>query len=225
MRPIACLLALAVSLCAASLALAQDGMKDRTASAPSAAPAAPVLVSVLGADMSTLCHDADIERARRVAEACDGKTRCRFTPETGTEASEACARDSVVLWNCGDGRTRQSPLAPEPGQSREIVMECPQPAVAAVAAVKPAPKDGTETVNAEGRMQELATVRPAAKPLIDMSEAGVDAELTRMEHTKFDDPRSSAPPAVRLNDIHRDLWKAPDHSPSVSSPGRWGPVP
>jgi hypothetical protein len=214
MRPIACLLALAVSLCAVSLAFAQDGTKIQAASTSGAAAAVPVLISVLGADMSTLCHDADLERARRVAEACDGKTLCRFTPEIGTEASEACARDSVVLWNCGDGRTRQAPLAPEPGQSREIVMECAPPAAAAatsapatVAAVNPPSqpsRDSTETVHAEGRIRELAAVRPAAKPLIDMSEAGVGAELTRMEHTKFDDQRSSAPPAARLNDIHRD---------------------
>lgn len=215
MKPIVCLPVLAVLaavLGAASFARAQE---QATGTA-----AAPVLVNVMGAEMSSLCHDADIERARRVSDACDGKTQCRFTPEAGTESSEACARDSVVLWNCGDGKTREAKLAPEPGESREIVMACAQPAVSVAAAMPPpasaqaapAVKDGTETVTSESRKAGL-TARPVPPPVLDASAAGVAREQARMNSEMHFDPTAVGMTGVRLKVLHDQIYSKPDHSP------------
>ena len=85
MKPIACLLALASLLCATHFAMAQGGPQvERVA-------AAPGRVQLLGADMAANCKAGDIERAHRLADACEGKRQCSFTPEVGDPAGEACA--------------------------------------------------------------------------------------------------------------------------------------
>lgn len=178
-------------LFAAFLVCAGAGALAQTAKAP------PSLVVVLGADMAASCKEADTERARKVAAACNDKQQCAFTPAMGDAASEACARDSVVLWNCGDGRTREAALAPKDGQSREIRLECPKMAVATdepqkpdnteavkVAAQPQKPQsqkpDTTETVKVEGKQisPALMALRRSVAPL-DMSEAGVSREMNR----------------------------------------------
>ena len=99
MKRTACLLALAAS--AGGFALAQ------TAPRP-----APVLVEVIGAEMSSRCRESDVARARKVSEACDGKQQCAFMPEATDDAGEACARESLLLWRCGaTGEARSMPLA------------------------------------------------------------------------------------------------------------------
>lgn len=214
-----CLFA-ALLLCAGSVAMGQ------TARAPKPTPS---LVVVLGAEMGASCKDADTQRARKLAAACNDKQQCAFTPEVGDEASEACARDSVVLWNCGDGLTRQAALAPQAGQSREIRMECPKTAVAAAEPQKPDAQksDSTETVKVEGKQTSAALMglRQSTAPL-NMSEAGVDREYNRAmtQSAKgmpgvFSDANGRAVTSVdhtdgqqMLDDLHGNRYGRDDHS-------------
>lgn len=165
MKPIACLLLpAAIVLGGLHLALAQGA-------------ASPVLVEVVGAEMSSLCREADIARARRLAEACEGKQQCRFTPEAADAAGEACARDSVVLWRCGAGETRQVPLAPAPGRSREITMACEQPVLAAApppAAPAPPPTTIVASIVPPNEAPETVTVT-TPRPVEPRVEAPVRA--------------------------------------------------
>jgi hypothetical protein len=179
MKQIALPLILAASL--GGIALAQT--VSRTA---------PVLLEVIGADMSGLCREEHAARARRVSEECDGKQQCSFTPETGDAAAEACARDSVVFWRCGEnGEAHSMPLGRAAGQSREIRMACEQPGLAAAPPVPVAPPNivvASTAPAAEG--QEFITVtvttprlsEPRVQPPVRASEARVDAEMERIRN-------------------------------------------
>jgi hypothetical protein len=215
MKLTACLLVLAASLGVAPVALAQNASQR--------AAVMPGRVQLLGADMAANCKAGDIARAHKLADACEGKQQCSFTPEPGDAAAEACARDSMALWDCGDGKTRYAALAPQrANQSREIKLECAPNAVASAAApaaqmptAQPVTNDATETVKADG--VKLPAVKIVVKPPpvtgLDMSAAGVDAETARMDREVWYDPRVPKSGANTMTDIHKNLWNKPDHAP------------
>jgi hypothetical protein len=114
----------------------------------------------------------------------------------GDAAAEACARDSVVFWRCGEnGATHSMPLGRAADASREIKMECEQPVLAA-APPAPAPVQTAAPPNivaastapaAEG--QEFITVTVTTprltarvQPPVRASEAQVDAEMERIRN-------------------------------------------
>jgi hypothetical protein len=213
MKLTVCLLVLAASLCAAHLALAQGGAHTQRAAVVSGR------VQLLGADMAANCRAADIERAHKLADACEGKQQCRFTPAIDDAAGEACARESMALWDCGDGRTRYAALAPQgANQSREITLECAPAAVAAVAPAQPAAQDKTETVKADGLKLPAVkiVVQPPSVTGLDMSAAGVDAEVRRIDREVWYNPQIPRADGDTLIDIHNDLWNRPDHSPGAA---------
>jgi hypothetical protein len=155
-----------------------------------------VLVEVIGADMSGLCRDEHVARARKVSEECDGKPQCRFTPEPGDAAAEACARDSLVFWRCGEtGATHSMPLARAADASREIAMECEQPVLAAappapLAEASTPPNVVTPSVTPPAGELEVVTVtvttpRLASRvqPPVRFNEAQVDAEIERITNS------------------------------------------
>lgn len=202
MKPHDCLLVLALTLAAAP-ALAQGK--------------ASAVITVLGAEMGASCKDGDTARARQLDAACSGKPQCRFTPQAGDAAAEACARDSVALWNCGDGKTRQVALAPAPGQSREIRLECPQAATVATAAAPEPAQDKTETIHVQ---HAPGTTAPPPRPVIDMSAAGINQERLRMVCENWYDPAAPENPGASLARLHADLWKRPDHSANAVGAAR-----
>jgi hypothetical protein len=232
MKPSVCLAVLAASLLAAPPAPAQ----------PQRAPVARGRVQLLGADMAGSCKAGDIERARQLADACEGKQQCSFTPVPGDAAAESCARESLALWDCGDGKTRYAALGPQnKGQSREIRLECPPgmaaaapPPALAASAPKPAPvpapvatasmapphKPGDpETVTVDEIRPEAPAMRvprPAVAG-IDMSAAGVNRERMRGVCALFTDPTAGENPAARLAQLHGQIWDRPDHSPGAAS--------
>lgn len=217
MKPTACLLVLAASLGATSSALAQSGT-----SRPAVVPGR---VQLLGADMAATCKTGDIARAHRLADACEGKRQCSFTPEAGDAAAEACARDSMALWDCGDGKTRYAPLAPQgANQSREIRLECaPDAAATATPATNPpaatqtAAQDKTETVKVDGAKLPAIkiVVKPPAATGLDVSAAGVDREMKRANDNLWYDPRIGSSGAGMMAGIHGSLYDRPGHSPNA----------
>jgi len=232
MKPVISFAVLAASLLAAHLALAQ------APGTPQRAPVAKGRVQLLGADMAGTCKTGDLERAHRLADACEGRKQCSFTPEIEDAAAETCARDSLALWDCGDGKTRYAALGPQnKGQSREIKLECapdvvadapppaapaepaPRPAPVATASVQP-PKPGQpETVIVE-EVQPTPPVFRVQRPpptALDLSAAGIDREVVRAVCEVWTDPTAPENPTARLNQLHAQIWDRPDHTPGAHS--------
>lgn len=208
MKPLAGLLVLLATLFAAHVALAQGAAQTARAGVQ------PGRIQILGADMAGTCKAEEIERAHRLADSCEGRKQCSFTPQPGDKSSEACARDSMALWDCGDSKTRYAALGPQgAGQSREIRLECPPDAIAKAApatapkeaagvtfegvpvvlppaSVQVAAKPGTETVLVDS-IKILPTLNIVTAPVsvgaIDMSAAGVSRECDRVKQTEWDD--------------------------------------
>lgn len=221
------------------LALAVGGTRLALAQPDNARPGvAPGRIQLVGADMAGICKPGDIERAHKLADACEGKLQCSFTPETGDGAAETCARESMALWDCGDGKTRYAALGPQnAGQSREIKLECPPQAVVATqapaqappaaapapkpvdtAAVTPPGKGQPETVKVDEQKAapKIAVRQVATAPgAIDMSAAGVNQERVRAICEQFYDPTRGEDPRVSLNQLHANILNAPGHAPGA----------
>lgn len=237
MKPLAGLLVLLATLFAAHVALAQGAAQTARAGVQ------PGRIQILGADMAGTCKAEEIERAHRLADSCEGRKQCSFTPQPGDKSSEACARDSMALWDCGDSKTRYAALGPQgAGQSREIRLECPPDAIAK-AAPATAPKEaagvtfegvpvvlppasaqvatakpGTETVIVDSIkiLPTLNMVQPRVAPgALDLSAAGVNRERLLSYCEMWFDQTAKEVPEERFAQLHRDLWKAPEHLPGA----------